>query len=114
VPEGTVAGQRWQWAAVAGGVHAVVHETVWRMHADVAPDWPTGSHSVTIQGTPRLHVEFPPSFMSGGLLATAAHAVNAIPAVCDAAPGVRTFLDLPLITAAGSFRLSATGGPQHG
>jgi hypothetical protein len=25
------------------------------------------------------------------------HAVHAIPAVCDAAPGVKTFLDLPLI-----------------
>ena len=31
------------------------------------------------------------------LLATGMHAVNAIPYVCDAAPGIRTFLDLPWI-----------------
>jgi 4-hydroxy-tetrahydrodipicolinate reductase len=102
VAEGTVAGQRWRWAATMGDADVVVHETVWRMHTDVAPDWPVGSHSVTVQGSPRLHVEFPPSFMADGLLATAAHAVNAIAYVCPAPPGVRTFLDLPLITAVGA------------
>jgi hypothetical protein len=30
-----------------------------------------------------------------GIVATAQHCVNAIPAVCAAAPGIRTYLDLP-------------------
>jgi len=33
--------------------------------------------------------------MSDGLLGTAMHAVNAIPYVVEAAPGIQTLLDLP-------------------
>jgi hypothetical protein len=32
-----------------------------------------------------------------GLVGTAMHCVNAIPYVCAAPPGIRTFLDLPLV-----------------
>ena len=32
-----------------------------------------------------------------GIVATAMHCVNAIPAVCQADPGLRTYLDLPLV-----------------
>jgi 4-hydroxy-tetrahydrodipicolinate reductase len=32
---------------------------------------------------------------------TALPAVNAIPAVCEAKPGVRTYVDLPLVTGRG-------------
>ena len=44
-----------------------------------------------------MFIEFEGNYVSDGLLATAMHAVNAIPRVCDAAPGVKTFLDLPWI-----------------
>ena len=37
-----------------------------------------------------------------GCLGTAMHAVHAIPHVCAAAPGMRTFLDLPMITGRGA------------
>jgi 2,4-diaminopentanoate dehydrogenase len=36
-----------------------------------------------------------------GCLGTAMHAVHAIAPVCAAAPGIRTFLDLPMITRRG-------------
>ena len=36
-----------------------------------------------------------------GIRATAMHCVNAIPYVCDAEPGIRTYLDLPLIAGRG-------------
>jgi len=36
-----------------------------------------------------------------GCLGTAMHAVNAIPLVCAAAPGIRTFLDLPMVVGTG-------------
>ena len=36
-----------------------------------------------------------------GCLGTAMHAVHAIAPVCAAAPGIRTFLDLPMITGRG-------------
>jgi hypothetical protein len=32
-----------------------------------------------------------------GIVGTAMHCVNAIPAVCAAPPGIRTHLDLPLV-----------------
>lgn len=38
------------------------------------------------------------------LLGTAMHAIHAVRHVCEAEPGIRTFLDLPLITAAGAMR----------
>jgi 4-hydroxy-tetrahydrodipicolinate reductase len=39
-----------------------------------------------------------------GCVATAMHVINAIPAVCEAAPGVVTALDLPVYTARHAMR----------
>jgi hypothetical protein len=105
VKKGTVAGQHWEWAGMAGGEKIIVHETVWRMHESVAPDWPTGDHSVTVEGEPRMHVEFDARWISDGLQGTAMHAVNAVPYVCDAPAGIKTFLDLPWIVGKGSVRV---------
>ncbi len=97
IESGMVAGQRWQWTGRAAGVARIVHETVWRMHASVAPDWPTGKHSITIEGSPAMSIELEANWVSDGLLGTAMHAVNAIVPVCEAEPGIRTLLDLPMI-----------------
>lgn len=99
VRQGTVAGQHWRWAGLsATGEERIVHETVWRMHESVAPDWPRGNHAISFKGVPMMHLEFPPGFgMSDGLLGTAMHAINAIPYVVQAPPGIQTFLDLPWI-----------------
>jgi len=97
VRAGTVAGQRYRWTGTAGGNTRMTSETVWRMHESVAPDWPQGHHSIVIEGSPRLKAGFEGDFCSDGLLGTAMHAVNAIPAVCQAQPGIRTLLDLPWI-----------------
>ncbi len=94
---GTVAGQHWRWAAMKDGAERIVHETVWRMDAAVAPHWPRGANSVLIDGDPRIRVELPETWLDDPLGATAYHAVNAIPAVCRADPGIRTYLDLPII-----------------
>jgi hypothetical protein len=94
---GTVAGQHWEWAGMKNDRKLMVHETVWRMHSSVAPEWPTGDHTVTIEGKPRIQIRFDASWISDGLLATGMHAVNAIPYVHAASAGIRTFLDLPWI-----------------
>jgi len=104
VRKGTVAGQHWEWAGVRDGNKVVVHETVWRMHGSVAPEWPTGDHSVVIRGEPNMKLRFSGSWIDDGLLATGMHAVNAIPYVCDAHPGIRTLLDLPWIIGRGLAR----------
>lgn len=105
VRKGTIAGQRWEWAGRIGRRKAIVHETVWRMHASVAPDWPQGNHTIAITGEPNMRIELQPNWIDGGLLSTALHAVNAIPLVCAAAPGIQTLLDLPSITGKGAFQM---------
>lgn len=97
VGAGTIAGQHWEWAGVKDGNKIIVHETVWRMHHSVAPDWPDGDHSVTIEGKPRMHVSFEPVWVDDALLATGMHALNAVPYVLAAQPGIKTLLDLPWI-----------------
>ncbi len=58
-------------------------------------------------GDPPVRVVFhglhPPDVNDGakhnrGIAATAMHCVNAIPYVCRAEPGIRTYLDLPLVS----------------
>jgi 4-hydroxy-tetrahydrodipicolinate reductase len=41
---------------------------------------------------------------TGGLVGTAARLVNSIPAVCEAAPGLLSVLDLPLVPGRGLLR----------
>lgn len=103
VRAGTVAGQRWLWSGETAGRKLIVHETVWRMHESVAPEWPDGNHTVTVSGEPNMRIELAPNWIDGGLVSTAMHAVNAIPWVCQAPPGIRTLIDLPLMTARGAF-----------
>ena len=102
VAAGTVAGQRWHWRASADGRVLVQQETVWRMHRDAAPDWPVGDWSIRLVGEPEMQLSLPHSWNRDVLGSTAAHAINAIPYLIDAGPGVKTFLDLPLIAGRGS------------
>lgn len=95
VKQGSVAGQHWEWSGMLRGRKVIRHETVWRMHESVAPDWARGNHSVTLRGEPNMRIDMRPDWIDGGLLSTAMHAVNAIPYVCEAEPGIRTLLDLP-------------------
>jgi hypothetical protein len=104
VKEGTIAGQHWEWAGMKNGRKLIVHETVWRMHRSVAPQWPDGDHSVTIEGKPRIHIKFDAMWIDDGLLATGMHALNAVPYVMEAAPGIRTLLDLPWMMGRGTVR----------
>lgn len=86
-----------------------VIEHVYRLLDGVAPDWPQPvdpSHRTTrirISGRPDINVDVA---LGGrdldaaqqGVLATVMRAVNAIPVVCAAEPGMYSPLDLPLIT----------------
>ena len=98
------------------GYHAdkplYVLEHVTRIDDDCAPDWPyppegRGCHQVIISGDPDLHVtvhgedHHEPGAAGGGNASAANWVVNALPAVCAAAPGVVTVLDLPGISGAG-------------
>lgn len=95
------------------GKAAVVLEHVTRLRDDLCPEWPQpaqegGSYRVVVTGEPSYKLDLCLSSPNGdhnhaGLVATAARVVNAIPAVVDAKPGIRTTLDLPLITGRGLY-----------
>ena len=102
IAAGTVAGQRYRWAAVHDGKPLVSQETVWRMHDDAAPDWPQGHWSIRVDGDPAMRLSLDDRWNRNVLGSTGAHAINALPYLAEAGPGVKTFLDLPLIAGRGA------------
>lgn len=107
IEAGTVAAQRFGYTAVIDGRPALTVEHITRLGGEQAPDWPTGrGWKVTIEGRPSMVLEsmiatHGEDETDQGCLGTAMHAVHAISPVCAAAPGIRTFLDLPMITGRG-------------
>jgi hypothetical protein len=97
VGKGTVAAQHFEWSGMIGKEAVIVLEAFYMARREAAPDWPAPGFVCRVEGKPTMKFELDESWISNALIATAVHAVHAIPAVCAAAPGVRTFLDLPLI-----------------
>ena len=107
-PKGTIGGQRSRWTGSVAGRDFITIEIVWKMDGPLDPDWPLSEgYDIVIEGDPSLRVNWrqdtdqtvgrgeSQDYLTGALLATAMAAVNAIPAVCAAPPGLITFLDLP-------------------
>jgi 4-hydroxy-tetrahydrodipicolinate reductase len=113
IAKGTAAALRFEVRGMVGGKPAVVLEHVTRLRDELHPDWPQpaqegGSYRIEVTGEPSYAVDVCLSSRNGdhnhaGLVATAARVVNAIPVVVEAAPGIRTTLDLPLITGKGLY-----------
>jgi hypothetical protein len=111
IQPGRVAAQRFTWQGTVRGEPVVTVRTNWFMgeeHLD--PAWSFGPEGerfeVEVTGDPPAKVTFhgwhPESVAAGlarnpGIVATANHLVSAIPYVCRAEPGIRTYLDLPLV-----------------
>lgn len=111
VEAGTMAALRFEVQGIVGGKAAIVVEHVTRLDDDLAPEWPTGngSYRVLIKGFPNISCELEfedehGDHAVGGVVLTATRLVNAIPAVCAAAPGLLSALDLPLVTGRGLYR----------
>jgi 2,4-diaminopentanoate dehydrogenase len=114
IAKGTVAALRFQIEGLVKGHPVIVVEHVTRLHADLRPDWaqpahPGGSYRVEITGEPSYFVDIVPTSQNGGapyaaILAAAGRIVNAIPAVIAAPSGIRTTLDLPLVTGSSVYR----------
>jgi hypothetical protein len=94
---GTVAAQRWVWSASTRSGELITIESIYRAFPEAASDWPAEGVEITVGGVPNLKVHLGRDWLSSELKATAAHAINAIPHVCAAPPGIRTALDLPMV-----------------
>ncbi|GLP73863.1 diacylglycerol kinase [Mycobacterium antarcticum] len=113
IARGTTAALRFEVRGMVDGKPVVVLEHVTRIRDDLCPDWPQpaqhgGSYRIEITGEPSYALDLCLSSALGdhnhaGLVATAARVVNAIPEVVAAAPGIRTTLDLPLVTGKGLY-----------
>jgi hypothetical protein len=110
IKEGTMAALRFEVLGMKGGRSVVVLEHVTRLRPDLGPDWPQpagqGCYRVVVSGEPNYTLDMQLLGSDGdhntaGLKATAMRLVNAIEAVVAAEPGIRTALDLPLITGRG-------------
>lgn len=104
IEAGSVGALRFATIGVVNGRDAIVIEHVNRMARDLAPDWPNaerdGVYRIEIEGDPKLRCELEvgtqENFSDQGLVVTTMRAVNAIPYVCEAPPGVIGATDLPL------------------
>jgi hypothetical protein len=113
IAKGTAAALRFEVRGMKDGKAAVVLEHVTRLRDDLRPDWPQpaqegGSYRIELTGEPSYGLDLCLSSPNGdhnhaGLVATAARVVNAIPEVIAAPPGIRTTLDLPLVTGKGLY-----------
>ncbi|QFG25125.1 dihydrodipicolinate reductase [Actinomadura sp. WMMB 499] len=95
IPRGTVAAARWTFSGLTGARPAITAEVIYKADAARVPEWGDPGHSVRVDGRPSLALTTDDAWVSDEVSAAAAHALNAIPTVCAAAPGVRTYLDLP-------------------
>jgi hypothetical protein len=111
IEPGLVAGQRFVWEAFVRDDCVVRIAVNWLMGEEhLEPAWTFGPEGerfeVEVKGDPNTFVTIkgwqPETVEEGlvrnpGVVATALHCVNSIPYVVAAEPGIRTYLDLPLI-----------------
>jgi hypothetical protein len=121
IEPGTVGCRLFRWFGIVDGKPRIELSTFWKVTTELEPQWDVSTTdavqwTVSVEGTPSVKCVVTicssfdpenPQFMKGGeeaaILATALHAVNAIPTVAKAAAGVKTFLDLPIIASRGAF-----------
>lgn len=106
VPPGHVAAVRFWVEGLRNGEPVITMEHVNRLTAAAAPDWPCppdgrpGVHRVVVRGNPGVEINTHLGLdgvdhNQGGVISTAARAVNAIHDVCAAPPGLMAVKDLP-------------------
>ncbi len=110
IEKGTCAAVRFEVQGIVDGKPMLVAAHVNRLRDDVGPDWDRLSggkksgYKIEVLGSPSITCELEPAGEDGdhntaGITGTAMRVVNAIPLVCAAEPGMKSVLDLPLITA---------------
>lgn len=118
IEPGQVAAQRFTWHGTVDGKPVIKAQVNWYMGTeDIESDWFDAEaiaangecYRMRVEGDPPvdvlLHGVHPTADMdlaalqkrNPGMVATAMHCVNSIPAVCEAGKGIKTYLDLPLV-----------------
>lgn len=114
IPAGTVAAQRHEWTAWVQGAPLIVFHAIYVTggpdQLDPPWDWGETRYRIVLEGDPPTELTLKGVRQPDGTMAhpgytwTAMAAINAIPAVCDAAPGWHHHLDLGLVAPRGLVR----------
>jgi 4-hydroxy-tetrahydrodipicolinate reductase len=109
IPAGGVAGVSASWQGRIGDRTVIDVSVKWKKGGTLDRDWPIQEgHVITVEGLPTVKATLeylpPPDFQATtfaefmvlGMIMTAMPAVNAIPLVVAADPGIATYADLPL------------------
>jgi hypothetical protein len=109
IEAGCVAGIDASWHGKVGGRSIIELRVRWKKGQTLDPDWPIeDGYHVVVDGRPTVHTRvqlLPPpdfeaetfaDFMVLGMIITAMPAIDAIPRVVAAPPGIVTYTDLPL------------------
>jgi hypothetical protein len=114
IQPGQMAAQRFSWQGLVDGEPVITARVCWFMgRDDIDADWLESAGSegyyIEVAGDPPVKVALTgvhPEDLSDlaalqarnpGMVATAIHCVSAIPYVCAAEAGIKTYLDLPLV-----------------
>ncbi len=105
ISAGTISALRYGFDAYIGDTVKLSMVRINRLNDKQAPDWPHGhGHMVKVTGDPSFEVNLQLATETGrdeladSTICAAMHAVNSIPAVCQAPPGIRTALDMAMVT----------------
>ncbi len=114
IAQGHVGGVKIRWQGLVDGKVVFENRQVWIAGTAIDTDWKVQhGYIIDIQGNPNLHNVMIPipqgdlsqmryqDFNALGMRITALPSINAIAAVCAAAPGIVTYNDLPPITGCG-------------
>lgn len=114
IPTGTVAAQRHTWTAMVDGAGLIEFQALYTTTTpdNLDPPWDFGKtlYRIEIEGDPPTALTLEGVEGTDGKMThpgydwTAMGAINAIPDVCDAAPGWHTHLDLGLVQPRGLVR----------
>jgi hypothetical protein len=114
IRKGTVGGQHYEWTAWADGVPLITYHFYWSMGPDIEPKWDIDSrYQVVIDGDPPLEVRLMSRPAADGVRPflglpwTGLLGATALPAVCDARPGVVSHIDLGVVQPRGLVRRQA-------
>lgn len=124
IQPGLVAAQRFRWEGLVDGEPVITAAVNWLMGDEkLDPAWTFGPEGerfeIEVTGDPGCVVVFhglhPESIEAGlernpGIVATANHCVSAVPYVCEAEPGLLTYLEMPLVAGRAAEAVAAQRG----
>ncbi len=123
VAAGTIGAIRFAWTGYVDGVPRIKTEHINRLRDDLAPEWidrgvDGHGYDVRVEGDPSFYVNLDFALsdrtaVQTALLTTAMRAVNSIPFVCAAPPGVATAATLAQISGRGSMAHLASPQPSR-